>query len=169
MVRRIFGRVRGHGVDGMAGATANLGISGFVFTGSFDWLCNWANGLLSLGDGDYGKPTSLPWGMSFPNGVVPTTEHVHPTPLYELIVWCAIGWLLWRLGASALKRNLRPMGEIFCYYLILTGIARFLVEIIRINPPWIWGLSNAQVASVVSVMGGLVLLVVRKRDGVVET
>jgi phosphatidylglycerol---prolipoprotein diacylglyceryl transferase len=126
-------------------------------------------GCFLSGDGDYGKPTSLPWGMSFPNGVVPTTEHVHPTPLYELIVWCAIGWLLWRLGASALKRNLRPMGEIFCYYLILTGIARFLVEIIRINPPWIWGLSNAQVASVVSVMGGLVLLVVRNRDGVVET
>jgi len=38
-------------------------------------------GCLLSGDGDYGVPTSLPWGMSFPNGVVPTTERVHPTPI----------------------------------------------------------------------------------------
>jgi len=119
-------------------------------------------GCFLSGDGDYGKPTSLPWGMSFPNGVVPTTDRVHPTPLYEFLVWCAIGWLLWRLGAQALQKP-RPMGEVFCYYLILTGIARFLVEIIRINPPWILGLSNAQVASVVSAAGGLVLLAFLKR------
>ena len=35
-------------------------------------------GCLLSGDGDYGKPTSLPWGMSFPNGLVPTTLRVHP-------------------------------------------------------------------------------------------
>src|SRR6202034_2519031 len=28
-------------------------------------------GCLLSGDGDYGVPTSLPWGMSFPNGLVP--------------------------------------------------------------------------------------------------
>jgi phosphatidylglycerol:prolipoprotein diacylglycerol transferase len=95
--------------------------------------------------------------MSFPNGVVPTTDRVHPAPLYELLIWSAIGWLLWRLGARFLK-NQRRAGEIFCYYLILTGAARFLVEIIRINPPWIFGLSNAQVASVASVIAGCALL-----------
>jgi len=114
-------------------------------------------GCFLSGDGDYGKPTSLPWGMSFPNGVVPTTERVHPAPLYELLIWSAIGWLLWRLGARFLKRP-GHAGEIFCYYLILTGVARFLVEIIRINPPWILGLSNAQVASVGSVIAGCALL-----------
>src|SRR5436305_1058368 len=31
-------------------------------------------GCLISGDGDYGKPTNLPWGMVFPNGLVPTTE-----------------------------------------------------------------------------------------------
>lgn len=124
-------------------------------------------GCFLSGDGDYGKPTTFPWGMSFPNGIVPTTERVHPTPLYEFLVWCAIGWLLWWLGARALKKP-RPMGEIFCYYLILTGVARFLVEIIRINPPWIWGLSNAQVASAVSLIGGIVLLVLRMREEAVE-
>jgi phosphatidylglycerol:prolipoprotein diacylglycerol transferase len=130
-------------------------------------------GCFLSGDGDYGRPTSLPWGMSFPNGVVPTTEtcvqwgspadcRVHPAPLYELLIWSAIGWLLWRLGARLLKNPGRA-GEIFCYYLILTGVARFLVEIIRINPPWILGLSNAQVASAVSAIGGLILLVLLKR------
>jgi phosphatidylglycerol:prolipoprotein diacylglycerol transferase len=119
-------------------------------------------GCFLSGDGDYGKPTSLPWGMSFPNGVVPTTERVHPAPLYELLIWSTIGWLLWRLGARLLKRP-GHAGEIFCYYLILTGVARFLVEIIRINPPWILGLSNAQVASAISVACGLILLVFLKR------
>jgi phosphatidylglycerol---prolipoprotein diacylglyceryl transferase len=114
-------------------------------------------GCFLSGDGDYGKPTSLPWGMSFPNGVVPTTERVHPAPLYELLIWSAIGLLLWRLGARSLKNSGRA-GEIFCYYLILTGTARFLVEIIRINPPWILGMSNAQVASVASVIAGCALL-----------
>jgi hypothetical protein len=33
-------------------------------------------GCLISGDGDYGKPTTLPWGMSFPNGIVPTTERI---------------------------------------------------------------------------------------------
>ena len=114
-------------------------------------------GCFLSGDGDYGKPTSLPWGMSFPNGVVPTAERVHPAPLYELLIWSAIGWLLWRLGARFLKNPGRA-GEIFCYYLLLTGVARFLVEIIRINPPWILGMSNAQVASVASIIAGCFLL-----------
>src|SRR6202040_3490445 len=60
-------------------------------------------GCLLSGDGDYGVPTSLPWGMSFPNGVVPTAERVHPTPLYEFLIWLAIGAILWRLGKRALS------------------------------------------------------------------
>jgi phosphatidylglycerol---prolipoprotein diacylglyceryl transferase len=114
-------------------------------------------GCFLSGDGDYGKPTSLPWGLSFPNGVVPTMQRVHPAPLYELVVWGAIGAFLWHRGTKSLKDK-KSSGEIFCLYLILTGVARFLVEIIRINPPWILGMSNAQVASVASVLGGAVLL-----------
>ena len=37
------------------------------------------------GDGDYGGPTDLPWGMAYPDGVVPTFEKVHPAPLYETL------------------------------------------------------------------------------------
>src|SRR6202041_3495234 len=56
-------------------------------------------GCFLSGDGDYGIPTSLPWGMAFPNGLVPTTARGHPTPIYELLVACAIAWFLWRMGA----------------------------------------------------------------------
>lgn len=114
-------------------------------------------GCLLAGDGDYGVPTSLPWGMSFPHGVVPTTQRVHPTPIYEFIVWIAIAWFLWHMGTKAL-RGPKAKGEIFCNYLILTGIARFLVEMIRINPRSFFGMSNAQAASVASILVGAVLL-----------
>jgi phosphatidylglycerol---prolipoprotein diacylglyceryl transferase len=120
-------------------------------------------GCLLSGDGDYGKPTSLPWGMSFPNGLVPTTERVHPTPIYELIAACAIAWILWRLGTRQLaaragrgEAGLRA-GSVFAAYLILTGVARFLIEIIRINPRSFFGLTNAQAASMACVMAGVAL------------
>ncbi len=58
-------------------------------------------GCLVSGDGDYGIPTSLPWGMSFPHGLVPTTQRVHPTPIYELLVALLIAGYLWRRGAQS--------------------------------------------------------------------
>jgi phosphatidylglycerol---prolipoprotein diacylglyceryl transferase len=114
-------------------------------------------GCLLSGDGDYGRPTSLPWGMSFPNGVVPTTDRVHPTPLYEFFIWLAIAAFLWHVGKKTLQES-GAKGEIFCGYLILTGVARFLIEFIRINPRSFFGLSNAQAASVVSILAGAALL-----------
>jgi prolipoprotein diacylglyceryl transferase len=134
-------------------------------------------GCLLSGDGDYGIPTSLPWAMSFPNGVVPTTGiwdpnghsgvcnkyglpescGVHPSPLYEFFVWLAIAAFLWHMGAKSL-RGPKARGEIFYNYLILTGIARFLIEFIRINPRSFFGLSNAQAASLLSILVGAVLL-----------
>src|SRR5713226_235784 len=114
-------------------------------------------GCLLSGDGDYGIPTKLPWGMSFPNGIVPTTERVHPTPLYEFFIWLAIAAFLWHMGTKSL-RGPKARGEIFCNYLILTGVARFLIEFIRINPRSFFGMSNAQAASLVSIVVGAILL-----------
>lgn len=119
-------------------------------------------GCLISGDGDYGIPTTLPWGMSFPNGIVPTTERVHPTPIYEFLVALVIFWILWKLGARAIKMR-APNGTVFAAYLVLTGIARFLVEIIRINPRSFYGLTNAQAASVVSILAGLLLFFICRR------
>jgi len=117
-------------------------------------------GCFLSGDGDYGIPTSLPWGMSFPNGLVPTTQRVHPTPIYELIVACAIAWFLWRMfdrQRDALRNNPLPAGSVFAAYLVLTGLARFLVEFIRINPRSFLGMSNAQAASLASFIAGIIL------------
>jgi prolipoprotein diacylglyceryl transferase len=114
-------------------------------------------GCLLSGDGDYGMPTTLPWGMSFPNGVVPTDQRVHPTPLYEFFIWLAIAAFLWHMGTKSL-RGPKAKGEIFVNYLILTGIARFLIEFIRINPRSFLGMSNAQAASLASIFAGAVLL-----------
>jgi phosphatidylglycerol:prolipoprotein diacylglycerol transferase len=130
-------------------------------------------GCLLSGDGDYGVPTKLPWGMSFPNGVVPTTGTwdprsnsgvcfkyglpenctVHPAPIYEFLIWVLIAVILWQMGKKVLSGGGVP-GRVFCGYLILTGVARFLVEFIRINPRSFFGLSNAQVASLVSILLG---------------
>ncbi|HEX2664067.1 MAG TPA: prolipoprotein diacylglyceryl transferase [Candidatus Acidoferrum sp.] len=112
-------------------------------------------GCLLSGDGDYGVPTKLPWGMSFPNGVVPTTERVHPTPIYEFLIWMLIAMILWQLGKKTLGGE--APGRAFCAYLILTGVARFLIEFIRINPRSFLGMSNAQTASLISVLLGIVL------------
>jgi len=120
-------------------------------------------GCLLSGDGDYGIPTSLPWGMSFPNGVMPTTDRVHPTPIYEFLAWMLIAWALWKLGSGIVQKGELTRGKIFCYYLLMTGVARFLVELIRINPRSFLGMSNAQAASVASVILGIVLLVILKR------
>jgi len=117
-------------------------------------------GCLLSGDGDYGVATSLPWGMSFPNGLVPTAARVHPTPIYELIAACVIARVLWRMGARRrdAETEPRPPGEVFAMYLVLTGAARFAVEFIRINPRSFFGLTNAQAASVVSVALGAAVL-----------
>lgn len=126
-------------------------------------------GCLLSGDGDYGKPTSWPWpwGMAFPQGVVPTTQtclewgwpadcRVYPTPIYEFLIWMGIAAILWRVGKKTLHRG--AAGRVFSGYLILTGIARFLIEFIRINPRSFFGMSNAQTASLVSIILGIVLL-----------
>jgi phosphatidylglycerol:prolipoprotein diacylglycerol transferase len=57
-------------------------------------------GCFLSGDGCYGIPTNLPWGMSFPHGIEPTFVRVHPTPLYELAAGLLIGWWLWRRGGK---------------------------------------------------------------------
>jgi phosphatidylglycerol---prolipoprotein diacylglyceryl transferase len=126
-------------------------------------------GCLLSGDGDYGVPTGLPWGMSFPNGLVPTTEKVHPTPIYEFLGACVIAWLLWRMGgkqaaasrerpgAKTKEMSAPPSWGVFAAYLVFTGIARFFVEFIRINPRVLWGLTNAQIVSLACILAGAVL------------
>jgi phosphatidylglycerol---prolipoprotein diacylglyceryl transferase len=115
-------------------------------------------GCLTSGDGDYGIPTSLPWGVSFPHGLVPTVQRVQPTPIYEFIAALLIAWYLWQRGKVD-----RPVGMITGEYLVWSGLARFLVEFVRINPRIYFGMSNAQVASIGSMAAGVVLIVWARR------
>lgn len=105
------------------------------------------------GDGDYGDATSLPWGMSYPDGTVPTTVAVHPTPVYETIAALVIFWVLWRM-----RGRLTAPWSLFGLYLVLIGIERFLVEFVRATPVVMAGLTTAQIISVVLVVIGGVIL-----------
>jgi len=105
------------------------------------------------GDGDYGIPTDLPWGMRFPEGLVPALQPVHPTPLYEAAASAALAALLWRLGSP--RRRLPPF-LVFSVYLLFSGLARFAVEFLKRNPQVAFGLVAAQLLAAVSMAVGLV-------------
>jgi phosphatidylglycerol:prolipoprotein diacylglycerol transferase len=109
-------------------------------------------GCFLSGDGDYGPPTDLPWGMAFPNGVVPTLERVHPTPLYEIGLSLMIFAFLWRLR----RRNL-PTGCIFGMYLVLAGAERFVTEFWRLTPIVALSMTLAQIISIILMIIGTVM------------
>jgi phosphatidylglycerol:prolipoprotein diacylglycerol transferase len=113
------------------------------------------------GDGDWGRETTLPWGMSYPYAVVgwdkPPGVRVHPTPVYECLAYLVIFLVLWRM-----RRDPVPDGAVFSTYLVLTGLARFLVEFVRMNPPFVLGLTQAQVTSLVLMAVGGWLLLTRR-------
>jgi phosphatidylglycerol:prolipoprotein diacylglycerol transferase len=109
------------------------------------------------GDGDYGIPWDGPWAMAYPNGTVPTTEEVHPTPVYETIAMSLVALLLWRW-----RHRWRP-GTLFGLYLILAGAERFLVEFVRRNDDAWLGLTQPQLLSIVMMVGGIVWIALVNR------
>ena len=121
-------------------------------------------GCLTSGDGDYGIATRLPWGVHIHDDALdppqpnPPGLLVQPTPVYELLFALALGWYLWIRG----RRDL-PLGQLTGEYLVLSGIGRFLVEIVRRNERLYYGMSNAQVAALGTVVVGAVLIVIAQR------
>ena len=105
------------------------------------------------GDGDYGRATDLPWGMSYPEGTVPTMEIVHPTPVYETVAMLVVFWVLWRF-----RGRLTTPWSLFGLYLVLSGIERLLVEFVRATPVTFAGMTTAQVISVLFIIIGLPLV-----------
>src|SRR5436190_7517985 len=103
------------------------------------------------GDGDYGIHSSLPWAMSYPKGTVPTTDTVHPTPVYETLAMGLIAMVLWRM------RDRLSGGRLFALYLVLAGVERLLVEFIRRNDKIVIGLTLPQLLSLAMVAAGVVL------------
>ena len=124
---------------------------------------------------DYGRPTSLPWGMRFPDGLPPSTAGnlhqlfgvpvpagvdpstvlaVHPTQLYEVAAMLVAFAILW-----ALRKRGRPIGWLFGMYLVLAGLERFLVEFVRAKDDRLLGsFTLAQLTSVIILLWGIFLL-----------
>lgn len=84
-------------------------------------------GCFLVGD-DYGRPTTLPWGVAFPQGLPPTFDRVHPTQLYEAVFLAVLAWVLirWRRGGV-------PDKIVLGRYLVLAGAFRFALEFVRVN------------------------------------
>ncbi len=102
-------------------------------------------GCFLVGD-DYGRPTSSWVGIAFPKGSPPTTAEslrqfgvhvdpsippdqvlrVHPTQLYETAASLVIFFFL-----LAMSRRPHPKGRVSGLFLVLMGIERLLVEIVR--------------------------------------
>jgi phosphatidylglycerol:prolipoprotein diacylglycerol transferase len=122
------------------------------------------------GDGDYGFPTTLPWGTDYSNGtyppsiafrdfpeitskfpgdIVPNNIPCHPTPVYEFILCALIFWFLW-----SIRKKTTPVGKLFSVYLILVGCERFLIEFLRPNPRIFLIFSEAQMIALLLIAFG---------------
>jgi phosphatidylglycerol:prolipoprotein diacylglycerol transferase len=130
---------------------------------------------------DYGRPTDLPWGMRFPEGMPPSTAAnlrqqfgvdipasvapdtvlaVHPTQLYEVILMLGAFAVLWRLRRAPLGT-----GWLFGLYLVFAGIERFLIEFVRAKDDRFFGIFTvAQVTSVLLVVIGVALIALWRRE-----
>lgn len=127
-------------------------------------------GCMTSGDGDYGRETTSAWGVHLsPEALVPTTHPgamVLPTPFWEFGIGVLIAAILWSLGARP-----RHLGWLTGMYLLLSGVARFLVEFYRVNPKLYLNhtLSNAQVAALGTIFLGTVIVVLSRTLATVTT
>ncbi len=125
---------------------------------------------------DYGMPTSLPWGMKFPQGLPASTAQnlnlqfgvpipagvanfdvlaVHPTQLYEVILMLLVFALLWRL-----RHHRHGTGWLMGLYLTLAGIERFAIEFLRAKDDrMLGGFTLAQAASSIVILAGVAILI----------
>lgn len=126
-------------------------------------------GCFLVGD-DYGAPTNSWVGIAFPNGSPPTTAEslrqfgvhvdpsvpsdqvlrVHPTQLYE----SAAAFVMFAI-LMACSRRPHQKGRVFALFLVMMGIERFLVEIVRAKDDRFLGpFTIAQLISVILVVVG---------------
>jgi len=78
----------------------------------------------------YGKPTTLPWAVRFkdPASLAPLDIDLHPVQIYEALGNLAIAFFLW----WRLRKNPdAPRGQVFWLYVLLYGILRFGMELLR--------------------------------------
>lgn len=113
----------------------------------------------------YGKPTDLPWGITFKHPetlAYPRGVPLHPTQLYESLLSLGVFFFLQWL----LPRQRFP-GQILATYFILAGAVRFLVEFWRGDdrgPILFWQFPTTQVVALGLAGAGLILWLWRSRS-----
>jgi len=111
----------------------------------------------------YGRPTTLPWAITFtnPDSAAPHNMPLHPTQFYELSTDLALFGILWLL-----RKRMRFDGQLFLIYWMSYGLARLILESFRGDSLLVAGLIPVpQLASVVILLlAGLVYLN-RRRTG----
>jgi len=107
----------------------------------------------------YGTPTPdwLPWSVVYthPNSYAPLNVPVHPTQIYE-IIFALIGFGI----LLKLRKRLKPIeGALFFVYLIIYSAWRIGVGFLRSAEAYFFGLSQAQIISLVVLVISIFLLI----------
>jgi phosphatidylglycerol:prolipoprotein diacylglycerol transferase len=126
------------------------------------------------GDGDWGIPSNMAlkpgwipswaWAQTYDNnifGELILSPGVYPTPMYETLLGMACFALLW-----ALRKHPFKAGWLFSVYLLLAGLDRLLIELIRVNPVFNLGpvhATQAEVIATVLILFGVVGIAVLSR------
>lgn len=101
----------------------------------------------------YGIPCTLPWAITFPEGVsAPAGTPLHPVQLYEIAsmlgIYLALRWLS--------KRT--PPGRLLLWFIALYGLARTLTDFWRGDTDRYIYLGPATVTQIVCLAGALLAL-----------
>ena len=119
-------------------------------------------GCTILGD-DTGLTTSLPWGVVYTSPNSPTNMAVGLTPTHPVVTYeiffnlIAFGVLL------MLRKKLRLDGSLFLVYLFLYSIWRIGGDFLRTGTPFLFGLHQAQIISIIVLIVSVTLMVMRTR------
>jgi len=101
--------------------------------------------------GDHiGKQTMLPWGINLPSAGGIT----HPVSLYESLALLGIFFFIRDMSRHGKKRF---DGWLFCIYLLLYGIARFLIDFLKVDAAYL-GLTIAQYVSLALIAASLITI-----------
>lgn len=104
----------------------------------------------------FGKPTSLPFGISFPPNSLPWIEFeiqkVHPAQIYSLVSLIVIFIIL-----LSIEKYIIFSGQLFILFILLYSIQRFYIDFFRYYPQeqFINYLTESQLISVVLIVFAL--------------
>ena len=112
----------------------------------------------------FGPPTALPWRMYVDPAHRPADfandSFFHPVFLYESLGLMVIFFIL-RLAANKAKSP----GMIFAWYAVLAGSLRVALETLRLDALILSGLKISQVAAIVLMVSGSVILILKGHAG----